>query len=194
MASTSPLTKRHYRLRPVPEVVDQLQNPGLTVEQRRRVGKAAEYFTYWLPNRVSQLYDRPPLTCLHVGAFRLPRDHDRRWIGHRATIVQRCTFSGATRVATTDLPSCTRSLPCLASNSKPRCGASFRRERVMVDVVSVRQAVGNVSGLNGRADVEPDRYGLGLGRLVGLVSRVGARNRSGPPCSERTFSLVREVS
>jgi len=40
----SPLTAHNFRLRPVPEVIDLLQNAGLTVEERRRVGKGDRVF------------------------------------------------------------------------------------------------------------------------------------------------------
>ena len=52
--------------------------------------------------------------------------------------------------------------------------------------VFVRYAEGDVSGLNGRAE-RSTRYGLGLGRVVGLVSGVGARNRPYPTLSKPRF-------
>jgi arsenite methyltransferase len=40
----SPLTQHNFRLRPVPEVIDLLQNAGLTVENQRRVGEGDRVF------------------------------------------------------------------------------------------------------------------------------------------------------
>jgi len=40
----SPLTQHHFRLRRVPEVIDLLQNAGLTVEEQLRVGEGDRVF------------------------------------------------------------------------------------------------------------------------------------------------------
>jgi hypothetical protein len=40
----SPLTAHHFRLRPLPEVIDLLRIAGLIVEEQRRVGNGDRVF------------------------------------------------------------------------------------------------------------------------------------------------------